>query len=563
MKLSKKFLLGSAVAAGCVVFGAGDAGASSHREAPFVTKNPKIDSTDFYMFNSYETGRDAYMTVLANYQPFQENFGGPNYYEMDPEALYEILLDNNGDGKEDMTFQFRFHHALANSGNGLALDITLNDSNNQPVKKTNGVPLLNIGGISAADTSKLNVSETYDVTFVAGDRRTGTATQIVNSQAKPVDFIGTTTFGSAANYETYAMSYVAALNIPGCDTPGKVWVGQRREPFAVNVGAIFDLVGAPGLAATIEGGTDRAGRGFDASNPFNTGILYNKAVTTLALELPIACVKGTGSGIIGGWTAASMRQARVLNPNANYTTPSKEGGAWTQVSHLGMPLVNEVVIGLKDKDTFSAVSPIDTSKVADYVTNPTLPALLEVLYGTLDTRVKAPSVVRTDLVGVFATGLTATQPDGTQVNVNQTSTGPGNPGPTGNTLPAGIFEYLRLNTALGHKTQAEQEAVQDVEGLGALGCFNDARQLVLTQTGCDPTGFPNGRRPGDDVTDIALRVVMGALFADDTIAPARNIAFTDGNYNGPEQFNATFPYLRTPLAGNVDPNVDPDTISQK
>src|SRR6202012_1036151 len=135
------------------------------------------------MFMSYHStspavGGAGYVTILANYQPFQENFGGPNYYELDPDALYEISIDNNGDGKEDVTFQFNFHHALANSGNGLTLPASYTGggagSPNAPTPP-NGVPLLNIGGISAADTSALNVAETYDLTVVDGDLGTGTS----------------------------------------------------------------------------------------------------------------------------------------------------------------------------------------------------------------------------------------------------------------------------------------------------------------------------------------------------------------------------------------------------
>ena len=132
--------------------------ASSHREAPFITTHPKVDGTDFYMFNSYEPGRAGYVTLIANYQPFEDPQGGPNYYTMDPKALYEIHIDNKGDGHEDLTFQFRFKVA----DSGLAV---------MAGGKSIPVPLSNIGPLSATSTAAQNVIETYSVTLVRGDRR--------------------------------------------------------------------------------------------------------------------------------------------------------------------------------------------------------------------------------------------------------------------------------------------------------------------------------------------------------------------------------------------------------
>src|SRR5580658_4398388 len=126
--------------------------ASSHREAPFITTRPKVDGTDLYMFNSYEPGRAGYVTLIANYQPFESPQGGPNYYTMDPNALYEIHIDNDGDGVEDLTFQFRFQ--VADSG----LAVTAGD-------KQIPVPLSNIGPLSATSTATQNVVESYTLTL--------------------------------------------------------------------------------------------------------------------------------------------------------------------------------------------------------------------------------------------------------------------------------------------------------------------------------------------------------------------------------------------------------------
>ena len=172
------------------------AAASSHREAPFITTVPKVDGTDFYMFRSYEPGRDAFVTLVANYIPLQDAYGGPNYFSFDANALYEIHIDNNGNGVEDITFQFRFKNDLA--------DITL------PIGGKNvSIPLVQAGVISAASNAALNLKETYQIDIVRGDRRSGqrqavTSTGGGRDLVKPFDFIGTKTFGSIAAYEAYA-----------------------------------------------------------------------------------------------------------------------------------------------------------------------------------------------------------------------------------------------------------------------------------------------------------------------------------------------------------------------
>ncbi len=486
---------------------AGNAMASSHREAPFLTKNPKVDSTDVYFFKSYETGRSAYVTFIANYLPLQEPGGGPNFFNLDPEALYEMHLDNNGDGQEDLTFQFRFNNTLNNAGEGIALPIGPSDGG----MKTNvAVAFANVG--DPRDRTKLSVLETFSVNVVRGNRRTGMVQPILaadggTSFVKPFDYAGRKSFGNTdggdGNYNTYADSFIQTIDIPGCATPARMFVGQRAEGFAVNIGPIFDLVNAPALVIT-----DPTARGA-LTNP-----LYTKNVTSLALELPITCLTAGTQTTLGAWTTASVRQARVINPVPTYNRPSREGGAWTQVSRLGMPLVNEVVIGIKDKDRFSASEPKDDAQFLTYVARPTLPAILELLFGT-----PAPTLFpRSDLIATFLTGVTG-------VNAN------------GSTC-----EYQRLNTALPATAMASQN------NLGAAACFVNG-VLTLNNAGCDPAGFPNGRRPGDDTVDIALRVSMGYLLGNNVDAPSRNVPFHDAVLQTASQFDSTFPYLKTPLPG--------------
>ena len=505
--------------------------ASSHREAPNIAKFPAVDGTDFYMFNSYETGRTGYVTILANYIPLQEPYGGPNFFALDSNALYEIKIDNVGDAKEHLTFQFRFTNALANGNAGITLPIGPSGST-----KNVAVPLKNVGPISASSSANLNFTETYTLTLVTDDSRTGTAAPITNAAngsstfTKPMDFIGQKTFGSDAGYAAYAAQYMYTINVPGCATTGRVFVGQRKEGFAVNLGETFDLVdNVPVEGDSAPGAGDHKGfPGGITQNPKNN-IISDKNITTLALELPAACLKGSGNGVIGGWTTASLHQARILNPNATFAKPEVHGGAWTQVSRLSAPLVNELVIGIPDKDHFNASAPKDDGQFATYVTNPTLPALLDVLFrdavnktlGTSIPNLAPQNFPRQDLVTAFLTGFKG---------VNQQST----------VTPS---EMVRLNTAIA----ATPAAAQSTFGV----------------VGNDLAGFPNGRRPGDDVVDIALRVVMGRLcytipvagvqtdlgLCKPADAPVGNVPFTDGAPVSALDFDQTFPYLKTPLPG--------------
>jgi hypothetical protein len=500
--------------------------ASSHREAPNITRFPAVDSTDFYMFKSYEPGRDTYVTLIANYIPLQQPYGGPNYFAMDSNALYEIHVDQDGDAKEDLTFQFRFSNKLANNNKGVSLQI-----GNSMV----AVPLKAVGPISAGSAGALNFNESYTLTLKKGDRRTGTSSTIRNAMdgstsfGKPFDYVGNKTFGSAAGYDAYANQFIYDITVPNCGN-GRVFVGQRHESFSVNLGQVFDLVNlVPVDGDSTPGSGD--GRGFPGGikqDPKNNTI-SNANITTIALELPASCMQGSGNGVVGAWTTASMRQARILNPKATFATPEVNGGAWTQVSRLSNPLVNELVIGLPDKDRFSSAQPKDDGQFATYVTNPTLPALLDVLFrapvnqtlNTNFTNLAPTNLPRNDLVAAFLTGFKGL----TQQSMVTPS------------------EMQRLNVTVAPTPAAQQS--------------------TFGVAGGDLAGFPNGRRPGDDVVDIALRVVMGRLCYPVPIggtptdlglckpadAPLGQVAFTDGAPISAADFDTKFPYLRTPLPG--------------
>ena len=496
--LLKRSGLAVAVAGLCLTTGLSQA--SSHREAPFITEMPKVDGTDFYMFRSYETGRADFTTLIANYLPLQDAYGGPNYFDLDEDAIYEIHIDNSGNAQEDLTFRFQFSDTLND------IQLPVGDSGSEQMVS---VPLKNIG--DASNDANVQVSQEYTVSVIRGDRRTGTVETITNVTEgsgtfdKPLDNIGGKSF---ADYQAYADAHVFEMAIPGCGTNGKVFVGQRKEAFAVNLGEIFDLVNTNPLG------------------PRNaeTNDLADKNITSFALEVPTDCLTGTaensgGDPVIGAWTSASVRQARVLNPEptSDGFGATVEGGAWTQVSRLGMPLVNEVVIGLKDKDRFNASEPKDDGQFATYVTHPTLPELLEILFGDPSANggegdLAPNNFPRTDLVTAFLQGVPG---------VNQ---------PTGVTAS----EMLRLNPAIAATAAGSQN------DLGVLGGDN--------------AGFPNGRRPVDDTVDASLRVAMGALVetlgGDAADAPAGDAEFTDGVQLNPAELQTEFPYLATPIAGS-------------
>ena len=503
---------------------------SSHREAPGTTEQPKVDATDFYMFRSYEGiatngtgGRSDYVTLLANYQPLQASYGGPNYFQLDPNALYEIHIDNNGDAKEDITFQFRAKNALK------SIPLSIGTA-------SVAIPLIQAGAVSTLNDANLNVNETYSVNVVRGDRRKGSAAAVIKtgggaSFEKPVDNIGVKTI---ADYPAYAAQHIHTVTIPGCPAgkdQGKVFVGQRQEGFAVNLGTIFDLVNAPASFLLNPANKDAAGNG-------GQHVIQKANVTTLALEVHKDCLTAGGEPVIGGWTTASLRQGRLLNGSPAYGNDKaeKSGGAWTQVSRLGNPLVNEVVIGLPDKDKFNASSPKDDAQFLTYVTNPTLPALLGVVLGAT---VAPTNLPRTDLATTFLTGITG---------VNKPAV---NPAPS---------EMLRLNTAVTPVQFAAQNRL-GVAGNALAG-------------GTDNAGFPNGRRPKDDVVDIALVAMLGGLCVinGDTDAlklnsvpgvagvtsacrassvplGATSASIHDAVDQATVPFLTAFPYLNTPNAG--------------
>jgi len=468
---------------------------SSHSEAPGSSNLPGTDATDMYMFQSYEPGRTGYTTFIANYNPRHPPFGGPNYYALDPNFYYNIFVDNTGEGTYDMNFQFQIINELAAGGRGIALLVGKDQVVYQPLKA--------VGPIVAGDNSNLNFLEYYRLNVINLQGASGLVTDVATGSTtlkKAYDNPGTKTF---PNYPAYAAQYYYTISIPGCSGTGRVFVGQRAEPFSINLGKIFDLVNFVPID------------GAPPSN-FPGGIINNKAnnvirwlnIVSFILEVPTTCVVGSGNGVIGSWTA----------------TRSIVGNR--QKSRMGNALVNELLIGLPDKDKWNRRKPTQDGLLNRYIAFPTFPAIINALFlAPVNAALKvnlanlAPTnFPRTDLQAIFLTGLKG---------VNQLRDPPN----------GGYVEYLRLNTSIPPTPQGNQSF------LGVIGGDN--------------AGYPNGRRPGDDVIDITLRAAMGALcytklgYCTSAQAPIGNAALIDGSPISANDFANAFPYLNSPTPGSL------------
>ncbi|MGI8758149.1 MAG: DUF4331 domain-containing protein [Acidimicrobiales bacterium] len=443
------------------------ADASSHREAPMIAEDPPADNTDVYAFVAPDAPDSV--TLIANYQGFQEPGGGPNYFEFGDDVLYEINVDNNGDAIADVTYEFRF--------TGTTVDPN--------------TFLYATGPIDSIDDPDWNLPQEYTVTKVADGTRTNVAAGLRTVPAN----VGPRTI---PDYPALAQEGIHDL---GDD--GKVFAGQREEGFFVDIAAIFDLGGLrPFNSAHTIPLPDEDG--------IDTFAGYN--VQSIALQVPKSEVVNPDDPVVGIWATASRFQTEVLPGDGTAMTQ----GPFVQVSRLGNPLVNEVVIPLKLKDAFNALEPVDDAGVLagvqappystegdiPLVTDPILGFYIEELYG-----IEVPPSPRMDLVSIFLTGIPG-------VNMPET------------VQPA---EMLRLNTSV------EPTPFDDQDRLGLLAG--------------QPDGWPNGRRVVDDVVDIALRAVAGGTPFTPEFDKAPNNELTDGVNKNERPFLEHFPYLATPHQG--------------
>jgi hypothetical protein len=450
----RKLRIPALLGVGLMMAGVAPSGASSHREAPLITQDPVADNTDVYAFRSPD--RPDTVTLVANWIPFEEPAGGPNFFNFGDDVLYQIHVDSNGDAQPDVTYEWRFTTEIQNPNTFL----------------------YNTGPITDINSPNFNERQFYDVSVVRNGARTVLGTHV----PVPPNNIGPR---STPNYDAVAAQGVASL-------PGgvKSFAGQRDDPFYVDLGSAFDLLGLRPFNTAHKIPLPTA-PGVDGLGGFN--------VNTIAIQVPISDLTTGGSPIIGVYSQTKRQQARVLSPTGPGSAP-RSSGAFVNVSRLGNPLVNEVIIPLGEKDKFNASDPSGDAQFLPRVLDPEPARLISGLYP-----VNVPPAPRNDLVAIFLTGIPG---------LNQ----PPNVKPS---------EMIRLNTSI--------PVTGTPNPMGVLAGDNQ--------------GFPNGRRLGDDVVDIELRALAGATPFTPPFNVSPNNALGDGVNGNDKQFLGTFPYVASPHQG--------------
>jgi uncharacterized protein DUF4331 len=466
------------------------ASASSHREAPLISQDPTADNTDLYLFR--DSNDPSKVDIVANYIGLEQPAGGPNFVKFGDDVLYEIHIDNNADVVEDITYQFRFRTTIVN-GNTF---------------------LYNTGPIGAPNDANQNIQQTYSVRRIDS---TGSHLLFSDQPTPPVNIGPRSTGGD------YEAKYVA----PSIKTLGdgsKFFAGQRKDAFFVDLGSIFDLaalrpiqsnhlINMPGNAPGVDG-------------------LAGKNVHTITIQVPITSLLAPGANpscatsnsqvndkscVIGVYASASRQSVRVLSPQGE---PPHNAGRWVQVSRLGLPLVNEVLVPLGKKDFWNSIAPEDDAANGIFagVVDPELGRLLPVLYpgvfnaGGID---RVPPAPRNDFVAVLS-GV----PQGLGAGA----------------IPAA--DLLRLNVSTPVTAPASQKRLGFLDG--------------------DAQGFPNGRRLPDDVVDEELQVIAGTLVNGglDAMIPGTAVPYRavgDGVDHSDRPYLGSFPYQATPVSGYDQP----------
>ncbi|MFD3620162.1 DUF4331 domain-containing protein [Streptomyces sp. NPDC058676] len=424
---------GGLAAAGVTALEPGAAAASSHREAPLISGQPQYDNTDVYAFVSPD--KPDTTTIVANWIPFEEPAGGPNFFPFAEDAQYDIHIDNNGDAQGELLYRFTFKTHVKN-------------------EKTF---LYNTGPVESLDDPDLNITQTYDIDLVKlKDQHLVSKTKVADDVP-----VAPSNVGKASMPDYAKLRDQAVHELPGGST---TFAGQADDPFFLDL-RVFDLLYGGNLTEV----------GNDTLKGYN--------VNSIALQVPTHMItESAEQPIVGIWSTTQRKNAQ---------------GYYSQVSRLGMPLVNEVVNPIKDKDKFNASAPWDDAQFLKNVTNPELPKLIEAIY-----KIDAPDEPRNDLVDVFLKGVKG---------LNQ---------------PPHVVaaEELRLNTSI--------KPVSDPKRLGVLDGDN--------------AGFPNGRRLTDDVIDASLQVVEGELLG------AKN-DLGDAVDKNDKDFEKAFPYVALPTEGSRGP----------
>jgi len=437
--------------------------ASSHREAPLISNDPVADNTDVYMFRSPDESDTV--TIIANYIPLEEPAGGPNFFKFGDDVLYQVHIYNDRDDKADITYQFRFKTKILN-------DNTF---------------LYNTGAITSLDDPDFNIRQTYSVTRIKNGKKQVLGTNIPT----PPCNVGPS---STPNYEDLAEQAITTLS-----DDSKVFAGQRDDGFFVDLGAVFDLL-------TIRKVPGDKGGGVDGVGGFNTH--------TISLQVPIEELTADGSmptdpldpnAVIGVYASASRQRIKVLRDGEVLNA-----GGFVQISRLGEPLINEVIIPLGAKDEWNASNPKDDQQFIEFYRDPEPARLINALFS-----IPVPDPPRDDIVAILLQGFSL-EPLG----IDFSNVG----GPK-------IADLIRLNVAIEPKTPTDA-------GFSRFGIL-----------GNDLAGFPNGRRLQDDVTDIELRALAGAtpFTPDFNVAPNNQLG--DGVDENDVPFLDSFPYQATPHPG--------------
>ena len=429
--------------------------ASSHREAPLVAADPQIDSTDLYAFVSPD--KPDTVTLISNWIPFEEPAGGPNFYSFAQGVHYDINIDNNGDAKPDVIFRWVFKNHYRNTNTFL----------------------YNTGVVNHLTDSTLNFYQTYKLYRIDLGRHPNQTLLVDDAIVAPSD-VGDASMPSYATLSNEAI--VTGAKCGSCLS----WAGQADDPFFLDL-RVFDLLYGANLSEV----------GHDTLNGFN--------VNSFALQIPSSMLVGKASPIVGVWTTASRRAVRIQRRDGSQSFY----GPWVQVSRLGMPLVNEVVIPVGKKDRFSAARPGDDVQFLPYVVDPEVPHLINAIYGIpipdCDGNPNDGNIDRScDLVKVFLTGV------------------------PGLNMPPNVrpSEELRLNTSIPPCVPPN--------------CTPNRLGVI----GGDNAGYPNGRRLADDVIDITLQVAEGFLLGQKT-------GLGDKVDMNDKPFLDSFPYLAYPTSGSV------------
>ncbi|HEY6284204.1 MAG TPA: DUF4331 domain-containing protein [Ktedonobacteraceae bacterium] len=450
---------------------------SSHREAPEISKDPVADSTDLYAFVSPDQPDNV--TIIANYVPLEEPAGGPNFYEFGEDVLYEIHIVNGTNVQNELTYQFRFQTQTVNPNSFL----------------------YNTGQITSISSPNWNRPQFYSVTRVDYN---GNSTVLASKLACPPCNIGPR---STPNYQTLVGEAIHKL--PG---GGRVFAGQRAEGFYVDLGSIFDLAALRPFQ-NLHLIPTPAQPGVNGTEGYN--------VHSIAIQVPKKFLTSDGStptdpadprSVIGVYTSASRQKATIINGNGTFT----ETGPFVQVSRLGEPLINEVIIPLGQKDFWNAVDPQGDSQFANLYAHPELAGLLPVLYPGVFPNLAAYTKPRADLEAILLTGI-------------PTGVIPGFQNFTGTTQS----DFLRLNMAIPPA----------------------AKPNILGILGGDLAGFPNGRRVFDDIVTVEVRAIAGVTIplVDPSFTPDGAASLVT-DFNPPAipngvRYEKQFPYLGEPFSG--------------